>query len=176
VPVAVEDGDGYLRRFAAEGPCNGLYVLRDGCVYVDGALRSQADEQLAHVHVGGRPEHAPPWGRRYRRDGPLLPLYEQLQALDGLDREVGFGPSGPQRVARAEYPRMALRRPDPPLLVQALLAQYRHPAGDRYLTQLLAERLRGERVRPLRVSGRFEMRHLERDPLGHGGVLHGGRS
>src|SRR5829696_3288443 len=125
VPVTVKDGDGYLRRPAAERPRYGPYVLRDGRVYVDMAPRSRSNDQLAHVHIRG-PQHAPPRGRRDRRDRTLLPLYEQLQALDGLDREVGFRPSVPKQVVHADYPRMALWRPDPALLVETLLAQHRY--------------------------------------------------
>src|SRR5215210_153091 len=53
VPVPVEDGDGDLRRLAAERPSYGLYVLRNGGVDVDIALRSRAHDQLAHVHIRG---------------------------------------------------------------------------------------------------------------------------
>jgi len=83
--------------------------------------------------------------------------------------------SGPKRVARTDYAGMALRRADPPFLVQTLLAQHHHPAGDRDLSRLLEKSFRGERVGPLRVSGPFEVRHLERDRFGHGGVPHGSR-
>src|SRR5829696_4356092 len=175
VPVAVKDGDGYLRRPAAERSGDVFHVLRNRRVDVDAALRSRAHDQLAHVHVG-RPEHAPPRGRGDGGDGALLPLYEQLQTFDGLDGEVGVGASGPERVARADYTGVALRRPEAPLLVQALLAQHGHPAGDGYPAQLLAERLGGERVGPLRVPRSFEVRDLQRHTLGYGGVLHGSRS
>src|SRR5918994_6429235 len=121
VPVAVKDGNGDLFRPAAVSLCYGPYVFRDGSVNVDVTLRCRPNYQLAHVHIRG-PEHTPPRGCGDRRDGPLLPLYEQLQALDGLDREVGLRPSVPERIVHADYPRMALRRPDPPLLVEALLA------------------------------------------------------
>src|SRR5215207_11246304 len=125
VPVTVEDGDGDLLRPAAERLGYGLYVLRDGSVDVDITFRSRPDDQLAHVHIRG-PQHAPPRSRRDRRDRTLLPLYQQLQALDGLDCEVGFRPSVPQRVVHADYSRMALWCPDPPLLVETLLAQHRY--------------------------------------------------
>ena len=174
VPVAVEDGDGDLLGPAAEGLRYGLYVFRDGGVYVDVAFRSGANDELAHVHIRG-PEHAPPRGGSDRRDRTLLPLYEQLQALDGLDRQVGFGSFIPERVVDADYPRMTLWRSESPHLVETLLAQHRYPTGYRDPLQLLAERLRGERVGPLRVSRTFEARHLERDLLGYGGVFHGSR-
>src|SRR5918993_5943259 len=121
VPVTVKDGDGYLRRPATKRPRYGPYVLRDGGVYVDMAPRSRSNDQLAHVHIRG-PQHAPPRGRRDRRDRTLLPLYEQLQSLDGLDCQVGLRPSVPERVVLADYARMALWRPDPPLLVETLFA------------------------------------------------------
>src|SRR5215217_7375562 len=107
VPVAVQDGDGDLLRPAAESLRYGLNVLRDGGVYVDATLRPRANDQLAHVHIRG-PEHISPRGRSHRRDRTLLPLNEQVQALDGLYREVGLRPSVPERVVHAEYPRMAL--------------------------------------------------------------------
>src|ERR671921_1536007 len=151
VPVAVEDGYGYLRRPATERLRYSLYVLRDGGVYVDITLRPRAHDQLAHVHVRG-PQHCPPRAPRYRRDRTLLPLHEQLQALDGLDREVGFWPPLPERVPYADYPRMALWRPQPALLVQTLVAQHCYPTGYRDSSQLLAESLRCERVGPLRIS------------------------
>src|SRR5215210_1326267 len=156
VPVAVQDGDGDLLRPAAEGLRYGLNVLRDGGVYVDVPLRSRANDELAHVHIRG-PQHTPPRGSSDRRDRTLLPLYQQLQALDGLDREVGLRPSVPERVVHADYPRMALWRPDPPFLVEPLLAQHRYSSGYRHALQLLAESLRGERVGPLRVSRTFEV-------------------
>jgi hypothetical protein len=71
---------------------------------------------------------------------------------------------------------MALWRPDPSLLVEALLAQYCNSSRDRDSLQLLAESLRGERVGPLRVSRTFEARHLERDLLGYGSIFDGSRS
>src|SRR5215211_4955911 len=37
VPVTIQDGDGNLRRLAAERLRYGLDVLRNGCIYVDGA-------------------------------------------------------------------------------------------------------------------------------------------
>src|ERR687897_1738757 len=123
VPVTVEDGDGDLLRPPAKRHSYGLYVLRDRSVDVDVTFRSRANDQLAHVHIR-RPQHAPPRGRRDCRDRTLLPFYEQLQALDGLDGEVGLRPSVPERVLQTDYPRMALWRPDPSLLVEALLAQY----------------------------------------------------
>src|SRR5215203_4767173 len=175
VPVAVEDGHGYLRRPAAERPGDVLHVLLYARVYVDAALRPRAHYQLAHVHIR-RPEHAPPRGRRDGGDGSLLPLDEQLQALDGLDGEVGFGPAGAERVARAHHAVGAPGPADPPFLVQALLAQHRHPAGDGDLSQLLQKSFGGERVGPLGVSRPFEPGHLQGDPLGHGGILHGSRS
>src|ERR671911_1297016 len=175
VPVAVQDGDGDLLRPAAERLRYGLYVLGDGGVYVNVTLRCRANDQLAHVHIRG-PEHTPPRRRSDRRDRTLLPLYQQLQALDGLDREVSLRPSVPERVVHADYPRMALWRPDPTLLVETLLAQHRYSSRYRDSLQLLAESLRGERVGPLRVSRTFEVRHLERDPLGHGGKFDGSRS
>src|ERR671920_261825 len=174
VPVAVEDGDRDLLRPAAKRLCYGLYVLGDGSVYVDVTLSSRPNNQLAHVHIRG-PQHAPPRGRRDRRDRTVLPLYEQLQALDGLDCQVGFRPSVPERVVYADYPRMALWRPDPPLLVETLLAQHRYSSGYRHTLQLLAESLRSKRVGPLRISRTFEARHLERDLLGYGGVFPGSR-
>src|SRR5918994_4140405 len=175
VPVAVKDGDGDLLRPAAESLRYSLNVLRDGGVNVDVTLRSRANDELAHVHIRG-PQHTPPGGRSDRRDRTLLPLYEQLQALDGFDREVGLRPSVPEGVVRADYPRMALWRPDPPLLVETLLAQHCYCSGYRHALQLLAESLRGERVGPLRVSRTFEARHLERDPLGYGSIFDGSRS
>src|SRR5215204_3531496 len=128
VPVTVEDGDGDLRRLAAERHRYVLYILRDGGVDIDIALRSRAHDQLAHVHIRG-PQHGPPRGRCDRRDRTLLPLHEQLQTLDGLDREIGFWPPVPERVVHADYPGMALWRPDLALLVQALVAQHRYPTG-----------------------------------------------
>ena len=79
------------------------------------------------------------------------------------------GTTGPEGVACADHPVMAPGPADPPFLVQALLAQHRHPAGVRDLSRLLEKSLRGERVGPLRVSGPFEVRHLEHDPFGHAG-------
>src|ERR687897_2265641 len=73
VPVAVEDGDGDLLRPAAECLRCGLYVLRDGGVYVDVTLRCRANDELAHVHIRSS-QHAPPRGRSDRRDRTLLPL------------------------------------------------------------------------------------------------------
>src|SRR5215212_7233207 len=125
VPVAVQDGDCDLLRPASESLRYGLNVLRDGGVNVDVALRSRANDELAHVHIRG-PQHTPARGRSDRRDRTLLPFYEQLQALDGFDREVGLRPSFPELVVHADYPRMALWCPDAPLLVEPLLAQHRY--------------------------------------------------
>src|SRR5215204_57167 len=125
VPVAVQDGYCDLLRPAAESLRYGLNVLRDGGVDVDVALRSRANDELAHVHIRG-PQHTPARGRSDRRDRTLLPFYEQLQALDGFDREVGLRPSFPELVVHADYPRMALWCPDAPLLVEPLLAQHRY--------------------------------------------------
>src|SRR5829696_4127792 len=113
VPVAVKDGHCDLLRPAAE------------------SLRYRANDELAHVHIRG-PQHTPARGRCDRRNRTLLPLYQQLQALDGFDREVGLRPSVPERVVHADYPRMALWRPESPFLVEPLLAQHRYSSGYRH--------------------------------------------
>src|SRR5918999_720542 len=73
VPVPIKDGHGYLGRPAPHRLRDGPYVLRDGSVYVYPAARPRAHDQFAHVHVR-RLEHAPPRGRRHRRDRALLSL------------------------------------------------------------------------------------------------------
>src|SRR5829696_2648722 len=172
VPVAIEDRHGYLRRPALRRLRYGLYVLRDGRVYV--YLRPRAGDELAHVHVGG-PEHAPPLGGRDCGDRTLLPLDQELQPFDGLDGEVQLRPALAQGVPDAQNTGPRLERPHPAPLVRALLAQDRHLPRRRDLLELRSESLRGERVGLLRSAGTFEPRHLERDTLGYGSVLDGYR-
>jgi hypothetical protein len=120
----------------------------------------------------------PTWALRRPHPGLHLPAgalhHDRSEDSPGLDGEICFWPTGPERVARAHYAVIATWRAGPPSLVQTLLAQHRHTTRDRHLPQLLQKRLRRQRMGPLRVTRPFEPGHLQGNPLGHS-VLHGGR-
>src|SRR5215210_1696772 len=174
VPLAVEHRDGDL--LGPPPDCLGYSpdVLPDGRVYVDGAPRPGANDELAHVHVR-RPQDRAPRRRRDRGDGTFLAPDQGLQALHGLDRKVHLGLARAEHVPHVESPGPALGGPDPTPLVQAFLAQGRDLALGRDVLKALVEGARRKRVSPLRVPGAFEARGLQRHHLRYGRVLDGNR-